>query len=180
MKDLKTHLPNVILVKPIPARDAKFAYEWFKSSYGKDTLLKMGNVEDEIREPSLKAELARLEDFLKLEKEGKQITWVIRSENSTIGAAWINLYESNGVKAPSIHLMIGDHSYRGRGIGKATMAAMVNYLQKTGEETVYSRHLVSNETVRALNRSFGFILDGQPYLDNDKLEWQNIMLRLPK
>lgn len=178
MSDLSTIIPELSLVKPQPNRDAVFALSWFDSENGRDTLLKMGNTPDEITEPTLEGEHATIEEFLTLEDEGKQKTWMMRYGKATIGAAWIDLIENHGVEAPSIHLMIGDPSYRGKGIGKATMNAMVTYLKENGNLTIYSRHLVSNEAVTGLNRSLGFIPDGQSYVDENGLEWQNIKLSL--
>jgi len=178
MSDLSTRIPELVLTNPVPDRDANFALSWFESKTGKDTLLKMGNAPDEINEPSLEGELATLEEFLSLEDEGKQKTWMLRYGEITIGAAWIDLVENHGVEAPSVHLMVGDPSFRGKGIGKAAMNTMITYLKKNGEDTVYSRHLVSNEAVTGLNRSLGFAPDGQSYIDENGLEWQNIKLSL--
>ena len=178
MSDLSTTIPELVLTNPMPDRDARFALSWFEAESGRDTLLKMGNAPDEIAEPSLESELATLEEFLTLENEGKQKTWMLRYGEITIGAAWIDLIENHGVKAPSVHLMIGDPSYREKGVGKAAMNTMITYLKKNGEDTVYSRHLVSNEAVTGLNRSLGFAPDGQSYIDENGLEWQNIKLSL--
>lgn len=176
MSDLSTSIPELILTNPVPDRDASFALSWFEHESGRDTLLKMGNAPDEIEEPSLENELATLEDFLTLEHEGRQKTWMLRYGESTIGAAWVELTENHGVEAPSIHLMIGDPAFRGKGIGKAVMKTMITYLKENGNDTIYSRHLVSNEAVTGLNRSLGFVADGQSYVDENGLEWQNIKL----
>lgn len=44
---------NLELLKPDIERDAPFALSWFVRPEGKDTLLRMGNAEHEIPEPSL-------------------------------------------------------------------------------------------------------------------------------
>lgn len=176
MSDLSTSIPELVLTKPLPDRDARFALSWFEAESGRDTLLKMGNAPDEITEPSLEDELATLEEFLTLEDEGKQKTWMLRYGQVTIGAAWIDLIKNHGVEAPSVHLMIGDPLFRGKGVGKAAMYTMLAYLKKNGNDTIYSRHLVSNEAVAGLNYSLGFVADGQSYVDENGLEWQNIKL----
>jgi len=165
-------------MKPVPDRDSVFALSWFDSENGRDTLLKMGNTPNEISAPTLEGERATIEEFLNLEIEGKQKTWMLRYGEVTIGAAWIDLVENHGVKAPSAHLMIGDPLYRGRGIGKVVMSTMMTYLQETGHSTVYSRHLASNKAVIGLNNSLGFVLDGQAYTDENGLEWQNVKISL--
>ncbi len=136
----------------------------------------MGNSPDEIKQSTIEGEFETIEEFLKLEREGKQKTWMIRYEATTIGAAWIDLIENHGVKAPSVHLMIGDPVYRGKGIGKATMQAMLSYLEQSGYSIIYSRHLSSNEAVIGLNLSLGFQKDGRRYVDENGLEWQNVKL----
>ena len=178
MSDLSTSIPKLVLTSSVPDRDATFALSWFDSETGRDTLLKMGNTPDEITKPSLQGELATLEEFISLENEGKQKTWMLRHGEVTIGAAWIDLVENHGVEAPSVHLMIGDPSYRGKGVGKAVMNTMIAYLKHSGNDTVYSRHLVSNKVVTGLNRSLGFVDDRQSYVDENGLEWQNIKLSL--
>jgi len=175
---LPTTIPELQLTSPVPDRDAVFAFDWFRSESGRDTLLKMGNAPHEINEPRLEDERATLEEFLTLERDGKQITWMLRHGDQTIGAAWIELIENHGVKAPSVHLMIGDPLFRGKGIGRATMTAMIQYLRENGYQIVYSRHLVGNDAVSGLNHSLGFLADGEPYADENGLEWQNIILSL--
>jgi len=176
MSDLPTSIPELVLTNPVPDRDARFALSWFEGTSGRDTLLKMGNAPSEILESTLEGELATLQEFIALEEEGKQKTWMLRYGETTIGAAWIDLIENHGVKAPSLHLMIGDPYFRGKGVGKAVMTTMIGYLKKNGDDTIYSRHLVSNEVVIGLNRSLGFVSDGQSYVDENELEWQNVKL----
>lgn len=178
MTELSTSMSGLSFASPDPARDAVFAYGWFSSKDGRDTLLKMGNTLENIRKSTLAGERSTIEEFLEVERQGKQKTWMIQYGDVTIGAAWIDLVEKNGVKPPSVHLMIGDSAYRNKGIGKATMIAMIDYLKTTGTKDVYSRHLASNEAVTALNRSLGFLADGKTYIDDNGLEWQNIKLSI--
>lgn len=180
MPDLPTSIAELVLTHPVPNRDVGFALSWFKGESGRHTLLKMGNTPDSINEPTYEDELATLEEFLVLDNEGRQKTWMLRYGEVTIGAAWIELIKNHGIEAPSVHLMIGNPTFRGKGIGKATMSSMIRYLKEDGYDTAYSRHLTSNEAVARLNRSLGFISDGHTYTDKDGLEWQNIKLDLGK
>lgn len=109
---------RIDLLKPDIEHDAPFALSWFTRPEGKDTLLRMGNAEHEIPEPSLEAERERIQDFIQLEAENKQITRMISVDGITIGAVWLELIEMRGVKPPSLHIMIGNPDYRGMGIGK--------------------------------------------------------------
>lgn len=178
MPTLSTSIPELELVSPDPERDAPFALAWFESPHGKETLLLMGNTEDSIEAPTLEGETKTLEEFIELEKANQQLTWMIHMAHKAIGAAWIDLVEQHGVDAPSVHIMIGDSSYRGRGVGKAVMSSLITYLtSERGESTIFSRHLVRNEAVGYMMRGLGFENQGQPYVDKDGLEWQNIRRR---
>ena len=181
MHKLATTVDGLELVAPIPERDAPFAVEWFSSPSGRETLLLMGNAPEDISPPTLKGETKTIEEFLQLEQEGKQLSWMIRYDDKTLGAAWIELTENHGVQPPSIHIMIGDKSYRGRGIGKATMQALIDYINnETHYGTIYTRHLKNNVVVEAMNRSLGFKNDGRPYIDENGLEWQKIIMHLTR
>src|SRR5664279_5334763 len=126
MKDIRTSLAGLMLTRQDPQRDAPFAFSWFNSEYGRDTLLKMGNTERQISETSLEKETKTLEVFLELEKTKEQLTWMMRMDNKTIGAVWIELVDTKYVKAPTVHIMVGDYDYRSQGVGKASMRAMID------------------------------------------------------
>ena len=176
---MKTSLDGLTLERPVPDRDAPFALSWFQASYGYDTLRLMGNAEHEIDTPSLEGEKETIREFLKLEKKGRQITWMLRYEDKTIGAAWIELKKNHGVVPPSVHIMIGDAPYRGRGIGQAALESMVAYAEQVLEaEAVYSRHLASNTVIASLGSGLGFVNDGDAYVDSNGLEWQNTMRKI--
>jgi RimJ/RimL family protein N-acetyltransferase len=178
LKDIHTTINELTLECPDPSRDAPFALIWFKSPYGKETLMLMGNPEHKISIPTLQQETDRIQDFLKLEKENKQLTWMIRYDDKTIGAAWLELNDTEHLKSPAFHIMIGDKNYRGKGIGRTVMQAMINYAKNILKaKTLYSRYLVNNKAIAYLSESFGFTKDGKPYKDSDGLEFQNIKLK---
>jgi RimJ/RimL family protein N-acetyltransferase len=179
MHDIHTPFPGLLLVRPDPERDAPFAFAWFKSPYGKETLLLMGNAEHAINVPTLEQEGDRIREFLQLEKTNKQLTWMIRYNDQTIGAVWIELVDSEHVASPAVHIMIGDKSYRGKGIGKTVIEEMIRYAKEILKaNTLHSRYLVNNVGIAHLMQALGFIKDGQPYKDTGGLEFQNIMLDL--
>lgn len=175
MTDLITSISELQLVAPDPERDAIFAFAWFNQDAGRDTLLKMGNAPSEIETPSLEGERATIQEFIELEQKGIQTTWMMRYASQTIGAAWIDEVVIHGVKAPSIHLMIGDPKYRSKGLGRATLQALLQFLKSRGEELAYSRYLVSNTAIEELLRSIGFVTDGEVYSDENGLEWQHVI-----
>lgn len=173
---MKSIQDNIKLLAPDVDRDAPFAYSWFVRSEGRQTLLSMGNAENEIGESSLKQQREIILEFVALEKENRQVTRAIVINNVTIGFVWIELFENHGVKLPSVHIMIGNPEYRGRGIGRAAMQWAINYVYKTLNcKTVYSRHLVNNIPIAKLSESFGFKKDGEPYKEDNGLVWQNII-----
>ncbi len=179
MNDIQTSLAGLTLTRPNPERDAPFAYSWFNSEYGRDTLLRMGNTDEQIGIPSLDKEVQTLETFLELEQTNKQLTWMMRIDNKSVGAVWIELLDTEHVKSPAVHIMIGDYSYRGQGIGTASMRAMIAIARDDlMAEYLYSRHLASNAIIIRLNQLLGFENDGLPYKDANGLLFQNIKLRL--
>lgn len=177
MIQIPTPLANLTLVEPNPIAHAPITLSWFESEHGRETLMLMGNAEHEITRPSLASERRILEEFVELGGDAKQLTWMIKFKNKIIGVAWIELTENHNVLPPSVHLMIGDKEYRGRGIGKATMQTLIQYIKDHSDaKTIFSRHLKSNIVVANMNQRLGFINDGESYIDNNMLEWQNIKL----
>lgn len=177
MKNILTLFPHLELAVPNPDRDAPSAFAWFSSSMGKDTLLRMGNAENEISEPSFKAEVERLKEFIQLEGRSKQITRMVVYKGITIGAVWVELEDTQHVKAPALHIMIGDPLYRGMGIGKVVMKTMIEYIQnELHAVTIYSRHLVDNDVISKVFEHLGFEADGKPYAEKNGLIFQNVKL----
>lgn len=170
---------DIQLIKPNIDRDAPFALDWFERSEGRQTLLSMGNAEHEIEAPTLEGERSTIQEFIELECEQKQITRMIVKDGKTIGAVWIELFENHGVKAPSVHIILGNPEYRGQGIGTSAMEAAIHYVAHVlGKDQVYSRHLAANEAIASVNQKLGFVKDGDTYQDDNGLVWQNIVLAL--
>jgi len=177
MKEINPLLDNLIFVKPNPVAHAPTTLSWFESDDGRETLLLMGNAEHEIDLPSLYSETEILKELILLEEKDEQITWMISFEGNIIGVAWIELVENHNVKSPSVHLMIGNKEYRGKGIGKASMQSLITHIKDNiFTDYIYSRHLKSNIVVAKMNQGLGFEDDGESYLDDNGLEWQNIKL----
>ena len=176
---MKTDREDIQLLVPVVERDAPFALDWFTRPDGKQTLLSMGNAEHEIVEPTLDGERTTIQEFIDLEKDNKQITRMIVVDGMTIGAVWIELFENHRVKSPSVHIIIGNPEYRGKGIGTAVMKAAIKYaIEILGATTIYSRHLSSNESIAAVNKKLGFKADGREYTDENGLLWQNVKLNV--
>lgn len=176
---MKTDREDIQLLVPAVERDAPFALDWFTGPGGKQTLLSMGNAEHEIAESTLDGERTTIQEFIDLEKDNKQITRMIVVDDITIGAVWIELFENHGVKSPSVHIILGNSEYRGKGIGTSVMKATINYaIDILGATIIYSRHLSTNTTIAAVNRKLGLKADGNIYTDENGLVWQNVRLEL--
>ena len=74
--------------------------------------------------------------------------------------------------------MIGDPNVRGKGIGKASVGAVIEYLHQSGEKMIYSRHLLSNYGSQKLLESLGFVKLDEPYTDKDNLSFQNVVIEI--
>lgn len=176
---LQTTIADVSLEAPDVAHDAAQALLWFTSPYGKETLQRMGNTNDVATiTPTLKQQQKIWQDFVNLEKSGVQTTWAIRYKQQTIGVIWIEHAATDTLSAPSIHILIGDKTHRGKGFGVAAMQAVIMYVQATLHvPALYSRHLANNFAIAHINKKLGFMNDGKPYQDSDDLVWQNVVLK---
>jgi RimJ/RimL family protein N-acetyltransferase len=174
---MQTSDTNIQLLPPHIDRDLHFTLSWFQRPEGHATLLSMGNAEHEIESSTIESETAILREFIELEERQTQITRMIIVDHKTIGVVWIELEENHSVQPPSIHIMIGNPDYRGKGIGRTVMQAAIDYIRNTLHlNTIYSRHLANNTAAANLNRSLGFEKDGLPYTDSNGLVWQSIKM----
>jgi RimJ/RimL family protein N-acetyltransferase len=168
---------QIQFIKPNIDRDASFAFAWFDRPEGKQTLLSMGNAENEITPPTLEGEIETLKSFISMEAEGIQTTRMIRIDNKTVGAVWIEWTENHEIQPPSIHILVGDPAYRGKGAGTAALRKAIEMVYEQKPSTnIYSRHLVSNAAIANIMKSLGFTQDGTSYADANGLQWQNIVL----
>lgn len=171
--DLNTDIENLFLVKPDIERDPLVSLLWVNGNNGQDTLLRMGIPENKITGSTLEEEVERVANFI----HGKeQLNWMIKCDEKIVGSIWVELIEKDSVKAPSVHLMIGNPSVRRNGIGKASLKAVIDYLQKQDAKIIYSRHLISNKASEHLLGKVGFIPEGKVYTDDEELSWQNVSL----
>jgi len=176
MKELGTSMPELKLVTPDVDRDAPISVGWLEGESGKDTLRLMGNAEKDIKPTDLEAEKQRIREFLTTKD---QIVWTLQYDSKSVGAVWVDLKPTEYLSAPAVHMMIGDPEVRGKGIGASATQAIVRYLKEENKYAhLYSRHLAHNQAARALLKKAGFDNSGEPYSDNDGLEWQNVRMRL--
>ncbi len=173
---LTTQIPELELVQPDIERDAPISLEWLEGDVGRNTLRLMGNTDENNIPSTLEAEKERVQGFL---ESDDQLTWMIKFQDKIVGTVWVTLGEHDYLPSPSIHIMIGDPSSRGHGIGLNTTQSVIDHLRSTGQyETLYSRHLVDNGAAGNLLSAAGFEYFGDEYKDTDGLAWQNEKLDL--
>lgn len=121
----------------------------------------------------------QLKAFADLEAERKQLTWVIRVHDETIGIVWLRLENSEDIQAPSLYVLIGNTAHRTKGIGSAVIKDTIRYAYcNLPYEKLYSRYKTSNSTAEGLLRKLGFERDGDAYDDEQNNSWQNVKLTL--
>ena len=173
--ELETDNPDVRLVEPVIERDARLGVEWLHGDIGRNTLQLMG-VSDEHNKPStLELEKERVAGFI---ERPDQLNWMIEYDSHIVGTIWVDLEPIHNVPAPAIHIMIGDSSVRGKGVGTSATTKVAEYLKEQGNKSIYSRHLTKNNIAKSLLESQGFKTYGEPYSDKDGLEWQNAKKQL--
>lgn len=172
---LDTQNPNVRLIEPDIERDALLGLKWLEGEIGRNTLSLMGVTEKDNHDTSLDKERERVKGFI---EKDDQLNWMIQVDEKVIGSLWVDLRPTEYLPAPAIHIMIGDLSARGQGIGSASTGAVIDYLKQQGETAVYSRTLIDNHVAAELLKEKGFQQVGNAYADSDGLEWQNVKMEL--
>ena len=172
---LQTIEPNIILIEPDIERDAQLGQQWLGGELGRNTLKLMGVADTHNQATTLEQEKERVRDFI---ENADQLNWMIQLDNKVVGSIWVDLKSKDKVPAPALHIMIGNQIARGKGVGGASAAAVIEYLRQQGETAVYSRTLVHNTTAKKFLKSIGFVPEGEPYTDVDGLDWQNAALHL--
>jgi RimJ/RimL family protein N-acetyltransferase len=164
---------DIKLVKPDVERDAPVAVGWFEGERGIKTLRQLGNIVTDDFKPTLNNEKKQIQKFLGAKD---QLNWMIKYGDKIVGSVWADLAEKNGCLPPSVHILIGDESVRGKGVGTMAEGAVLDYLISNGESPIYSRTLVSNERMMhiAIDK-LGYKKDGEVYTDKDGLTWQNLI-----
>jgi len=171
--NLQTTNPAIELVEPNIVRDAETSVTWINGALGHETMRLMGVPDKHNTSTTLQKEQERIQDFI---VNPNHLNWTISVDAKIVGAIWVDLKDSEYVKSPSIHIMIGDATVRKKGIGTVTINSVIAYLTKQGHKIIYSRHLVINNASQHLLANVGFTPDGNDYTDNDDLRWQNVIL----
>ena len=175
VNNLETKNPHVNLVVPNLDRDPKISLEWLNGVDGATTLALMGNDAIDIKPTTIEHEVKRTEDFI---NSKDQLNWMIQLDGDIVGAIWVDLLSKEHMLSPSVHIMIGKKDARGKGVGYSSMQSVINYLEHEGFDVIYSRHLKDNIAATKLLSSLNFKKLGTTYMDENNLEWQNVVLNL--
>lgn len=170
-ENLQTNNPDVSLVEPDIERDAGLGVQWLEGELGRTTLTSMGVADKDNKPTTIEHERERVRDFIERQD---QLNWMIEYKDKVVGSVWADLQQVGNVPAPAIHIMIGDPEVRGKGVGFAATSKVIEHLKGQGYENIYSRHLTKNSGASNLLQSLGFTNLGEPYNDDDGLEWQNV------
>ncbi len=135
----------------------------------------MGVPDKHNKPTNLEAEQQRVSDFL---EKDDQYNWMIELDGQVVGSVWIDRKPSDYLPAPSISIMIGNPSARGRQVGTFAFHAILDFLASEGHPKAYARHLCENSTSEHILKKLGFKPDGKEYTDNDGLHWQNTFSEL--
>ncbi len=173
---IETSFPGLILVRPNIAQDPLISVEWINGPDGHETMRLMGNTDEGNKPTTLELEEKRVREFIT--STGSR-TWAMNLDGRTIGSIWLTTVPTNYLKDPSVHFMIGDTGSRKRGIGRATLSAVIELLENEAvHDELYSRYMVGNEGSAHLLSKVGFEIDGEVYRDEDGLYFQNVKRKL--
>ncbi len=171
-KELHTNNPGVRLVEPDITRDAPLGVAWLQGDMGRNTLRLMGVAAKDNQPSTLEQERERVRGFI---ENDDQLNWMIAYRGTVVGSVWVHLRADQYLQGPSLHIMIGSPEARDKGIGLSSTEAVVGYLAKLGHARIYSRYLTDNAGSKNLLAKLNFHKMGEPYKDEDGLEFQNVV-----
>ena len=161
------------LIAPSVERDAVVSVKWRSGEDGRNTQASMGIPAKDISRPTLDDERTLIRNFIDTKDE---IVWMIECDEQIVGAVEVHLVGNAEIQSPNVSIMIGETRYRGKGIGRKVMRTVIQFLISNERYTkIYARYLVANVASEKMNRQVGFRLDGPSYIDENGLEWQNVI-----
>lgn len=170
---LETDNPDIQLVVPDIERDATLSVKWLQGELGRATLTSMGVADKDNKPTTLDRERERIREFI---KRDDQLNWMIEHQGKVVGSIWVDLVQAENLPAPAIHIMIGNPEMRGKGVGYAATSKVIEHLlHERKAKNIYSRHLTKNNVASNLLGSLGFEKLGEPYTDENDLEFQNMI-----
>jgi len=105
----------------------------------------------------------------------KGLSLMIEVDGKIVGIVETHLNKTKELKAPSIHIMIGDITARNKGVGYLAQLQQIELLKKKGYSKLYSRAQIKNIGSNKLLQKIGFTKDGDVYITPDGLVYQNYL-----
>jgi RimJ/RimL family protein N-acetyltransferase len=174
-RGLETLEPSTRLVQPVVSRDAPLSVRWLTGDQGRETLRMMGVPEELIVPAALDREVARIASFLERQD---QYNWMMEFEGNVVGSIWVELRPIPVLAAPAVSYMVGATAARRKGVARASLDAVAQFIFQEGFACLYARALVVNYKSAALLSRAGFDRLNESYVDpDDRLHWQNFVLR---
>jgi RimJ/RimL family protein N-acetyltransferase len=175
VRGLNTLEPSVRLVMPVVSRDAPLSVRWLAGDQGRETLRMMGATEELIVPATLDHEIARIASFIERQD---QYNWMIECEGDVVGSIWVELRPTPVLAAPAVSYMVGATEARRKGVARAALDAVAQFIFRQGFTCLHARALVINYKSAALLSRAGFTRLDESYADpDDGLHWQNFVLR---
>jgi len=168
-------MDDIDLISIDPHRDATLAAGWINASGGPQMLQLMGMLVPDDFKTTVTDEYKTLFDIV---RDKTEIAWVIDYDGQVVGIIEVHTKPFEGLRAPNISIMIGDASSRSKGVGTVAMELAIENVKRLGDAVLYARVLTRNAPSIGMLKKLGFIDDGEPYTDADKLHWQNVKLQL--
>lgn len=174
-KTIYKTMDDIDLIPIDPHRDAPLATEWINAPGGVKMLRLMGMIVPDDFRTTVTQEYERLYDIV---RDQATIAWMIEYDGLVVGIIIVRTEPFEGLQAPNISIMIGDAPSRSKGIGTVAMEKAIEHMAALGHTTLYARALTDNAPSLGMLKKLGFIDEGEPYTDADKLHWQNVKLHL--
>lgn len=109
----------------------------------------------------------------------KKISWTLLFDGAAKGSMWIDLQDSEYTTVPCLCLQLSNNDEVNQDSAKACIKGAIKYAYCNLPYTaLYSRYQTRHQVMAETHRLLEFEKDGDSYLDNGNLEWQNTKLVL--
>ena len=166
---------NIRLIIPNPKIHAHESIKWLTGENGRENMRLMGCLVDGDFMPRLKDEVRRLKSMLKSKTE---YMLMIEHRGKVVGQLELWTQQLDKVPTPSVSILIGCPSMRGKSIGSEVLSAAHKILESVGFGSCHTRALMANQLSNSFYTKNGYKKSGSPYHDNFGLIWQNYSIQL--
>lgn len=154
-------------------RDAPMGVKWLNGIHGVETFRLMGNVIADDWQTNIDEQREVLAGII---NDSKGLSFMVEADGKIVGIVETHPDSTPELPGPSIHIMLGDHNARGRGIGYASQLQQIDKLKQLGYKKLYSRAQTINVGSNNLLTKLGFEKYGEIYVTAEGLKYQNYIL----